>query len=109
MSDGWGFTAFGLLVLICGWGVWAAAGGRALIAPLVDLGLVVLVAAVLFMVLRVAGRYVLEGLFARRRPHARWSHFFTGLYLATAGGFYVANTSWLIDGVAWLKGLRSPF
>src|SRR5262245_10513698 len=47
LSDGWGFTAFGVLVLICGWGVWAAAGGQAVVHPLVDLLLVLAVGGLL--------------------------------------------------------------
>jgi hypothetical protein len=105
LSDGWGFTAFGLLLLICGWGPWAAAGGRGLGHPLLDLGVVLVVGGLLFVILRTAGRYLIEGALKRQRPHARWSHFFTGLYLTAAGTSYLADTSWLSISGDWVSDL----
>jgi hypothetical protein len=104
LFDGWGFTAFGLLVAFCGWGIWAAGGGGAGTVPAyVGFLVVVLVGAIVFAVLRLSSRLVVERMLGRRRPHARWSHFLTGLYLTVAGVAYVANTSWLVDGVAWIR------
>jgi len=101
--DGWGFTAFGLLVLVCGWAVWAAAGSRAFVHPLLDPLIVLVVGAMLFVVLRSASRFIVQGLLKRNRPHARWSHFFTGLYLTLSGGYYFAHASWIIEGLDWIR------
>jgi hypothetical protein len=103
LSDGWGFTFFGVLVLVCGWGIWAAAESRAFIQPLVDPVLVLLVGALVFVVMRSASRVVLVGMLQRSRPHARWSHFFTGVFLTAAGVSYVANSAWLIQGAEWIR------
>ena len=104
MFDGWGFTATGLLVAFCGWGVWAVGAARSDAVP-AGLGFLalVLVAALVFAVLRLASRLVFEWILHRKRPHARWAHFFTGAYLTVAGMAYLANARWLLDGVAWLQ------
>lgn len=107
MADGWGFTAFGLLVLVCGWGVWAASGARAVVHPLVDLILVLAVGGLIFATLRGSGRVLLEGVLGRTRPHARWSHFLTCVYLCVVGASYFARNSWLITGTDWIKELFS--
>jgi hypothetical protein len=104
LFDGWGFTAAGLLVLFCGWGVWAAAGGGASsVPPLVSLLLVVVVGAFLFAVLRLASRVVIERMWRRRRPHARWAHFATGVFLAVVGVSYLLHNAWLTDGITLIK------
>ena len=103
MWDGWGFSAFGLLVAFCGWGVWAASRPPASTPPLLSLGVVLAVAVVVFVVLRGVGYYVLEVVMHRARPHARWSHLFTGVYLAAAGSSYFADTSWVSFGTDWIS------
>ena len=104
MFDGWGFTATGLLILFCGWGVWAAAGGGAAsVPPIVSLLFVVAVGAIVFVVLRLASRVVIERMWNRRRPHARWAHFITGLFLAGVGVSYLLHNAWLSDGIAFLR------
>ncbi len=106
LFDGWGFTATGLVVLFCGWGVWAAAGGAGrAVPPLIDLLVVVAVGAIVFAVLRLASRVVIEGMWGRRRPHARWAHFITGLFLTVVGVSYLLHNAWLGEGVAWLRDL----
>src|SRR5262245_60143876 len=52
LSDGWGFSATGLLVLFCGWGIWAAAGRGTVAAPLVGFGIVVAVSVGVFALSR---------------------------------------------------------
>ncbi len=101
LSDGWGFSAFGVLVAFCGWGLWAAAGRGRLSSPVFGLILMLVVAGVVFVLTRLLGYIVLEQILRRRRPHARWSHFMTGLFLTAAGVSYFANTSWLTDAGDW--------
>jgi hypothetical protein len=107
LSDGWGFTATGLLIAFCGWGVWAAAGRGTVRAPLVGLGVVLVVAAMVFALSRVLGFIVLGQLMHRSRPHARWSHLFAGLFMTLAGISYLVNTKWMVDFGSWIdKGVE---
>jgi len=103
LSDGWGFSATGLLVAFCGWGVWAAAGRGTISFPIAGLVFMVVVGAAVFVLTRLLGYLVLEQTLRRRRPHARWSHFLTGLFLTAAGVSYFANTSWLVDIGEWVR------
>jgi hypothetical protein len=105
LSDGWGFTAAGLLVLFCGWGVWAAAGRGTVAEPLVGFGIVVAVGVGVFALSRLIGRIVLAGLLRRPRLHARYAHLLTGLFLAAAGVAYFsrATTTPISDGVDWVR------
>ena len=103
LADGWGFTATGLLAVFCGWGVWAAAGRGTIGTPLFGLALVVLVAAGVFVTSRLLGLVLLERVMGRPRPHARWAHFLTGLFLTVAAVSYLANTSWIVTGLNWVS------
>jgi hypothetical protein len=104
MMDGWGFTFAGLLILVVGWGVWAAAGGGgSAIPPVLSLFVVIAVGVLLFTVFRMVSRVVVERLRKLRRPHARWAHFGTGLFLATVGVSYLLHNAWLLDGVGWVR------
>jgi hypothetical protein len=103
LSDGWGFTAAGLLVAFCGWGLWAAAGRAEGQASLPGLLFMLAVAAVVFVVSRYLGFLVLEKMLRRERPHARWTHFATGLFLAVAGVAYFMSSRWLVDGSDWIR------
>ena len=60
-------------------------------------------AAGVFMVFRLMGYAVLERLMGRRRRHARWAHFLTGLFLTVAGVSYLADTSWIVSGLNWVS------
>jgi hypothetical protein len=106
LSFGWGLTATGFLVAFVGWGVWAASNRGRMAAPLVDFGIVLLVAVGVFVLSRFVGRVVLEAVFHRPRRSARLAHALTGLFLAAVGVNFLARTSWIIDGVNWLRGLR---
>lgn len=104
MFDGWGFTAAGLLVLFCGWGVWAASDGSGTsIPPVVSLLFVIAVGVLIFALLRLLSRIVIEGMWRRRRPHARWAHFLTGVFLAAVGVSYLLHAAFLTEGVTWLR------
>jgi hypothetical protein len=102
LADGWGFTATGLMALFCGWGVWAAAGRGTIGRPLFGLALVLLVGVGVFVLLRLLGLVVLGKMLGRLRLHARWAHFLTGLFLTVAGVSYLASTSWIVAGLAWI-------
>jgi hypothetical protein len=112
LSDGWGFTATGLIAVVSGWVVWAAAN-RGAGRPIWPGFLLALVAgALIFVVSRTAGYYVVELGLKRQRRHARWSHFFAGLFLTLAGFWYLVHTEyqlssgdWLEDAWRWLTGL----
>jgi hypothetical protein len=56
-----------------------------------------------FALSRLLGYLVLEQMLRRARLHARWSHLLTGLFLTAAGWSYVANTTWVVEGIAWLR------
>ena len=75
----------------------------AAVVVVVMAGGVVVVGAAVFVLTRLLGYLVLEQTLRRRRPHARWSHFLTGLFLTAAGVSYFANTSWLVDIGEWVR------
>jgi hypothetical protein len=101
VSDGWGFTAAGLILMFVGWGIWAAAGRGSGASPWPGLLLSLVAAAAVFVVFRFLGYLVLERTWGRNRPHARWSHFLAGLTLAIAAFSYVVNTRFMVD--SWLR------
>jgi eukaryotic-like serine/threonine-protein kinase len=103
LADGWGFTATGLVVGFCGWGFWAAAGRGAISAPYLGLLFMLFVGAGVFVLSRFFGYIVVEQTLRRPRLHARWAHLLTGLFLTVAGISYIANTSWLVEGIDWLR------
>jgi hypothetical protein len=103
LSDGWGLTATGLLALFCGWGLWAASGRGIVAAPLVGLGLVLVVGVGVFVLCRFVGYLVLERMMGRVRLHARWAHFLTGAFLTASGISYLLSTTWLGDVYNWVR------
>jgi hypothetical protein len=103
LSDGWGFTAAGLLVAFCGWGLWAVAGRGSGQSSLPGLFFMLTVATIVFVISRYLGFVVLEKLLGRDRPHARWTHFATGMFLAVAGAAYLMSSRWLVDGGDWIR------
>jgi hypothetical protein len=103
LSDGWGFTAAGLLVAFCGWGLWAAAGRGSGQSSLPGLFVMLTVATIVFVISRYLGFVVLEKMLGRDRPHARWTHFATGMFLAVAGVAYFMSSRWLVDGGDWIR------
>ncbi len=103
LFDGWGFTATGMIVLFCGWGLWAVARTGGGVPAIFGLLITVAVAAMVFAALRLLSQVVLERIMRRPRPHARWSHFLTGLFLTAVGLGYLANSAWLVDAVAWVR------
>jgi hypothetical protein len=103
LADGWGFTATGLVAGFCGWGFWAAAGRGTISAPYLGLLFMLIVATGIFALSRFFGYIVVEQTLGRPRLHARWAHLLTGLFLTVAGVSYFANTSWLVDGIDWIR------
>ena len=68
LADGWGFTAAGLIIAFCGWGLWAAAGrgsGQSSLARVSSSSLVV--AVVVFVMARFSGYLVVDRLRGRPR------------------------------------------
>jgi hypothetical protein len=109
LSDGWGFSAAGLLIAFCGWGLWAAAGRGTGKSPMPALILMLAVAILVFVVARFVGYVIIQGMLGRVRLHARWTHLTTGIFLTVSGITYFLSTSWLInsgdlvrDGLTWL-------
>jgi hypothetical protein len=103
LSDGWGFTATGLIVAFSGWGVWAAALRGTGTSAMSGLIFMLVVAAGLFTLARFFGYLVIEQILRRSRLHARWAHFITGLFLTVAGVSYLVNTTWLADAGDWFR------
>src|SRR5262249_6875677 len=91
-----------LLVAFCGWGLWAAAGRASGQSSLPGLAFMLAVAVIVFVVSRYLGYVVLEKMMGRDRPHARWAHFATGLFLAMAGIAYFLSSQWLVRGGDWI-------
>jgi hypothetical protein len=105
LSDGWGFTAAGLLVAFSGWGLWAAAGRGSGLSPVPGLVLTLVVGAGVFILSRLLGFFVVERMLGRVRLHARWSHFITFLFLTAAGVSYVLSTSWVVGVGDWVHAV----
>jgi hypothetical protein len=104
LFDGWGFSAAGLLILFCGWGVWAAASPTNSDIPRVfNLLFVIAVGGIVFAALRFLSRVVIDGIQHRQRPHARWAHFLTGVFLATVGISYFLHNAFLTDAITWIR------
>ncbi len=103
LSLGWGWSFTGYLLMFIGWGVWAASVRGEMVIPLIDLGIVTVVAIGLFAVCRLFGRVVWEGTFNRPRRSARLAHALTGLFLTAAGIGFLAHTVWIADAITWIK------
>lgn len=103
LADGWGFSATGLLVAFCGWGVWAAAQRGTGTPSLIGFAFTLTVAVGVFTLARLFGYLVVEQVMGRVRLHARWSHLIAGLFLAVAGVGYFVNTSWLVTVSDWIR------
>lgn len=107
LSDGWGFSATGLLFAFIGWGIWAASirAEEPTRAPLLWFGIICGVAVGVFVVCRLIGRVLIGQVLGRPRRHARWSHLVAGLFLTVCGVFYLgeANWGWIEDGVGWVE------
>jgi hypothetical protein len=107
LTFGWPMSVTGLFVAFIGWGVWAASvRGATRLAPILDFVIVLVVAVGLFAVSRLLGRHLMENLLRRPRRSARLAHAITGLFLCAAGVSFLSQTSWVIDGVNWLRGFR---
>ena len=96
----------GLLVAFCGWGTWAADGRGTNVDPFLSFAIVVLVGVGVLIICRLIGRIAFAAIFRRPRRSARLAHGLTGLYLSICGFGYLAKTSWILAGLAWLRGVR---
>jgi hypothetical protein len=106
LTFGWPMSVTGLFVAFVGWGVWAASVRGQLALPVLDFLIVLVVAAGLFAVCRLLGRHLMESVMRRQRRSARLAHAITGLFLCAAGISFLSQTSWVIDGINWLRGFR---
>jgi hypothetical protein len=103
LADGWGFTATGLIIAFCGWGLWAAAGRGSGQSSLPGLIFILVVGFIVFVVSRSFGYIVVRRIGGRPLLHARWTHFTTGLFLTIAGVAYFISTQWLVNSGDWVR------
>jgi hypothetical protein len=106
LTFGWPMSVTGFFVAFVGWGVWAASVRGQRGWQVVDFLIVLVVAAGLFAVCRLLGRHIMESVLRRQRRSARLAHAITGLFLCAAGISFLSQTSWVIDGINWLRGYR---
>ena len=99
----WSWT--GLAFLVFFWGVWAVSvRDTELVGPVIGLGLVFAIGALLFLVSRLVGRAVLERWLGRER-HSAWpSHLVVGGFWIMAGITFLQQTWWIRDAWQWLVG-----
>ena len=103
---GYEYTAIGAAFAFVCWGIWAASsGGGNLVGPVIAFLVVLAVAGGLFALSRLIGRLVLVQRMGRRRATARGAHAVTGIFLALAGLAYLRQTPWVVELLAWIRGL----
>jgi serine/threonine protein kinase len=106
LRRGGGWTIAGASFAILCWFVWAAANRKsgAVLAP----GFLVataVVAAGLFVVLRLLGRLVIEGWMHKSRRGAHGAHLGTAAFLIAVGVTYLQETAWVMQAYRWVRGL----
>jgi hypothetical protein len=99
----WSFA--GLLFAFVCWGIWAISSGGRLVTPVVVFIVSLLVAAGLFALSRLIGRFVLERQLGRVRRTARGSHIVAGLFLVGVGLAHLRQTEWVMTAFTWTVGL----
>ncbi len=98
LKRGGGWSWFGGLFVFCCWCIWAFANrGHDLTVPMITFGLVLAIAAGLFALARVVGRYVIERWMSRPRRTARLSHLLVAAYLVAIGVAYLRETPWVLN------------
>ena len=98
LKRGGGWSWLGAIFVFCCWAIWAFANrGHDLTVPAITFGLVLVVAAGLFALARVVGRYVIERAMHRPRQTARLSHLAVAVFLIAVGVAYLRETSWVIS------------
>jgi hypothetical protein len=104
LKRGWELSGIGgFFAFIC-WGIWAASARGQLAGPLLAFGLVLVVAAGVFIVVRLLGRLVLVNRLGRVRRSARGAHAVTGVFLVAAGVAYLQQTPWVVSVYRWMSG-----
>ncbi|NJC73734.1 hypothetical protein HC031_29045 [Planosporangium thailandense] len=101
---GWELSGIGAFFAFICWGIWAASARGRLAGPLMAFGLVLLVAAGVFAVVRLLGRVVLVNRLGRVRRGARGAHTITGAFLIVAGIAYLQQTPWVMQVYRWVTG-----
>ncbi|GII25563.1 protein kinase domain-containing protein [Planosporangium mesophilum] len=101
---GWELSGIGAFFAFICWGIWAASAHGRLGVPLLAFCLVLVVAAGVFVVIRLLGRLVLVQRLGRVRRSARGAHAVTGLFLVAAGIAYLKQTPWVVSLYGWLSG-----
>lgn len=101
---GWELSGIGAFFAFICWGIWAASARGRLAGPLLAFGLVLLVAAGVFAVVRLLGRVVLVNRLGRVRRGARAAHAITGAFLVVAGIAYLQQTPWVVQVYRWVTG-----
>lgn len=108
LKRGGGWTiAGGVFATLC-WIIWASANrskSGVLVGPTVFLTSLV-VAAGVFVVLRLVGRLVIETWMHKTRRGALGAHVGTAIFLFAVGVTYLQQTSWVVTFYRWLKGLH---
>jgi hypothetical protein len=97
------WTVTGLVIVLICWGTWTLSiRGADLVGPTLWLAVVLVTAAGVFVMARLAGRLLLERALGRQRRTAWPSHLVTGVFLAAAGVGFLRRIPWLIDAWTWV-------
>lgn len=99
------WTSFGVLFAFVCWGIWAISTRGDFGGLIVSFFLVLLIAAGLFILMRLLGKVVLERSLGRTRRSALGSHVATCLFLIAAGIAFLGQTPWVVDVWVWVKHL----
>jgi hypothetical protein len=91
-----------LFSFVC-WGIWAIANRDAsFTGNLMMFVFVLLIAVGLFVLCRLMGRLVIEGMMRRSRASARLSHLAVGAYLIAAGVSFAGQVGWVHMAYEWI-------
>ena len=106
LKRGGGWSVAGAVFAFICWVVWAADNRSQgiYVAPAVFVG-TLLVAAGLFIVLRLLGRLVIENWMHRQRRGAVGAHVAVGVFLFAVGVTYLQQTTWIVKAFGFMKGL----
>jgi hypothetical protein len=104
LRRGGGWTMAGLWIALTCWGVWVVSlRGGDMVGPAFAFGLVVATGVLVFLVSRLLGRMVLEGLLGRVRRSAWPSHLGVFLLLVAGGVAFLQQTWWVMSAWDWVS------